>query len=62
MGRHVTSYTMPDVSIDDVVIGVKAVDRDGNQNVALPYMEPVLPAKLTPAISGLPEWRTHRRT
>ena len=24
---NVTSYTMPDVSIDDIVIGVKAVDR-----------------------------------
>jgi hypothetical protein len=40
---------MPDVSIDDVVIGVKAVDGDGNQSVVSPYMEPVLPALLTPA-------------
>jgi Peptidase family M28 len=46
---NVTSYTMPDVSIDDVVIGVKAVDRDGNQSVVSPYMEPVLPGMLTPA-------------
>jgi hypothetical protein len=46
---NVTSYTMNDVSIDDVVIGVKAVDRDGNQSLVSPYMEPVLPSMLTPA-------------
>jgi hypothetical protein len=46
---NVTSYTMPDVSIDDVVIGVKAVDRDGNQSIVSCYMEPVTPGTLTPA-------------
>jgi hypothetical protein len=46
---NVTSYTMPDVSIDDVVIGVKAFDKDGNQSLVSPYMEPVLPSMLTPA-------------
>jgi hypothetical protein len=46
---NVTSYTMPDVSIDDVAIGVKAVDKDGNASLVSPYMEPVLPAMLTPA-------------
>lgn|GEM_PF-5020077 len=46
---NVTSYTMTDVSIDDVAIGVKAVDRDGNQSAVSPYMEPVQPAILTPA-------------
>jgi hypothetical protein len=46
---NVTTYTMPDVSIDDVVIGVKAVDRDGNQSVVSCYAEPVLPGTLTPA-------------
>ena len=46
---NVTSYTMPDVSIDDIVIGVKAVDRDGNQSVVSCYTEPVLPSLLTPA-------------
>jgi hypothetical protein len=45
----VTTYTLPDVSIDDVVIGVKAVDRDGNQSVVSCYTEPVLPSMLTPA-------------
>ena len=28
---NVTEYTIPDLSIDDVVIGVKAVDKDGNR-------------------------------
>ena len=46
---NVTTYTMPDLSIDDVVIGVKAVDRDGNQSVVSCYTEPVLPGSLTPA-------------
>ena len=46
---NVTSYTMPDVSIDDIVIGVKAVDRDGNQSIISCYAEPVLPAQITPA-------------
>jgi putative aminopeptidase FrvX len=46
---NVTSYVLPDVSIDDVVIGVKAVDRDGNQSVVSPYREPVLPGMLTPS-------------
>src|SRR6202451_1922275 len=39
---NVTSYTMPDVSVDDVVIGVKAIDKDGNQSVVSCYAEPVL--------------------
>jgi putative aminopeptidase FrvX len=46
---NVTSFVLPDVSIDDVVIGVKAVDRDGNQSVVSPYREPVLPGMLTPS-------------
>jgi hypothetical protein len=46
---NVTGYTLADLSIDDVVIGVKAVDRDGNQSVVSCYTEPVLPAMLTPA-------------
>ncbi len=46
---NVTSYTVPDVSIDDIVIGVKAVDRDGNQSIVSCYTEPVLPGQITPA-------------
>jgi Peptidase family M28 len=45
---NVTTYTMPDVSIDDIVIGVKAIDRDGNQSVVSCYAEPILPGVLTP--------------
>ena len=46
---NVTSYTMPDVSIDDVVIGVKAVDKDGNESIVATYLEPVQPSMLTPS-------------
>jgi hypothetical protein len=46
---NVTSYSMPDVSIDDVVIGVKAVDNAGNASLVSPYTEPVVPAMMTPA-------------
>jgi hypothetical protein len=46
---NVTSYTMPDVSIDDIAIGVKAVDKEGNASLVTPYMEPVLPSRITPA-------------
>jgi hypothetical protein len=45
---NVTGYTMPDVSIDDIVIGVKAVDKDGNASLVSPYREPVLPSMITP--------------
>ena len=46
---NVTGYTMPDLSIDDIVIGVKAVDREGNQSIVSCYTEPVLPSMITPA-------------
>ena len=36
---NVTSYTLPDVSIDNIVLGVKAIDRDGNQSIVLYYIE-----------------------
>jgi Zn-dependent M28 family amino/carboxypeptidase len=36
----VTSYTMQDFSIDNVVLGVKAVGRDGNQSLVSAYLEP----------------------
>ena len=35
--------------LDDPVLGVKAIDRDGNQSVVAPYREPVLPGMLTPS-------------
>ncbi len=34
---NVTEYTMPDFSIDDVVIGIKAIDKDGNQSLVSAY-------------------------
>ena len=34
----VTEYTVKDVSIDDVIFGVKAVDRDGNESLVAPYV------------------------
>src|SRR5581483_10001723 len=49
---NVTGYTFPDLSIDDVVIGVKAVDRDGNQSLVSAYLEPVLPSLLKPSGDG----------
>lgn len=38
---NVTSYALPDVSIDNMVFGVRAVDKDGNQSLVAPYLEPV---------------------
>jgi hypothetical protein len=43
---NVTEYTIPDLSIDDVVIGVKAIDKDGNQSLVAAYG---LPPPATPA-------------
>ena len=36
-----TSHTIEDLSIDDVVIGIKATDRDGNESMVAAYLEPV---------------------
>jgi hypothetical protein len=48
---NVTTYTMPDLSIDDIVIGVKAIDKDGNASLVAPYTEPVVPSMLNPGSS-----------
>jgi len=37
----VTSHAIEDFSIDDVVIGVKATDRDGNESMVAAYLEPI---------------------
>jgi hypothetical protein len=37
---NVTSFTLADFSIDDVVLGVKAVGRDGNQSPVAAYLAP----------------------
>jgi hypothetical protein len=34
----VNEYTLPQVSIDDVVIGVKAIDKDGNESLVSAYV------------------------
>jgi hypothetical protein len=34
---NVTEYTLPDLSIDDVVIGVRAIDKDGNPSLVSAY-------------------------
>jgi hypothetical protein len=36
---NVTEYTMPEVSIDDLVFAVKAVDKEGNESLASPYVQ-----------------------
>jgi hypothetical protein len=35
---NVTEYTLKDVSIDDTIFGVKAIDRDGNESLVSPYV------------------------
>lgn len=45
---NVNGYTMPDVSIDDVVIGVQAVDKEGNASIVSPYLEPTPIQRATP--------------
>jgi Peptidase family M28 len=34
-----TEYTFPDVSIDNLVFGVKAIDKDGNESLVSPYVQ-----------------------
>jgi hypothetical protein len=36
----VNEYSLPDVSIDDLVFGVKAIDKDGNESLVSPYVQP----------------------
>jgi hypothetical protein len=36
---NVTEYTLPGVSIDDLVFAVKAVDKDGNESLAAAYVQ-----------------------
>lgn len=37
---NVTAFNMPGVSIDDLVFGVKAIDKDGNESLVSPYVQP----------------------
>jgi len=34
----VTSYTLPNVNIDEVILGVKAIDRDGNESLVAAFV------------------------
>lgn len=45
---NVTDYTFPDVSIDDLVFGVKAIDKDGNESLVSPFLR--FPAGRGPAL------------
>ncbi|MBV9083900.1 MAG: M20/M25/M40 family metallo-hydrolase [Acidobacteriaceae bacterium] len=37
---NVLKYTLPNVNIDEVVLGVKAIDRDGNESLVSAYVTP----------------------
>ena len=37
---NVLTYTLPNVNIDEVVLGVRAVDRDGNESPVAAYVTP----------------------
>ncbi len=37
---NVTQYTLPNVNIDEVVLGVKAIDKDGNESPVAAYVTP----------------------
>lgn len=36
---NVNEYVMPDISIDEYVFGVAAVDKDGNESLVTPYVQ-----------------------
>jgi peptidase M28-like protein len=36
----VNEYTFPNLSIDDIVLGVKAIDNDGHESLVSPYVNP----------------------
>lgn len=37
----VTEYTVPELSIDDIVLGVKAIDNKGHESLVSPYIAPL---------------------
>lgn len=43
----VSTYTLPELSIDDVILGVKAVDAEGHESLVAPYIN-------TPAVERKP--------
>jgi hypothetical protein len=51
---NVTRHVIDDLSIDDVVIGVKATDRDGHESMVAAYLEPVAQRLTAPPASAVP--------
>jgi hypothetical protein len=52
---NVTEYTMPDTSIDDIVIGVRAIDKDGNPSLVSAFtMAPTRLIEATPPAGQSP--------
>jgi hypothetical protein len=52
---NVTEYTMPDTSIDDIIIGVRAIDKDGNPSLVSAYvMAPTRLIEATPPAAPRP--------
>jgi hypothetical protein len=37
---NVTSYTLPNVNIDEVILGVKAIDKQGNESLVAAFVTP----------------------
>jgi hypothetical protein len=46
---NVTEYTVPNLSIDDVVLGVRAIDKDGNASLVAAYDQAPLAPSVRPA-------------
>jgi Peptidase family M28 len=53
----VTEYTLPELSIDDIVIGVKAVDNQGHESLVSPYIAPIYPRRKIELVGEPPEAR-----
>ncbi|MGA3026758.1 MAG: M20/M25/M40 family metallo-hydrolase [Bryobacteraceae bacterium] len=45
LAGNVTEYTLPNASIDDVVFGVKAVDKDGDESLVAPWIMAAHPSE-----------------
>jgi hypothetical protein len=42
---NVTKYTLPSVNIDEVVLGVKAIDKAGNESLTAAFVSPAYESK-----------------
>jgi hypothetical protein len=51
---NVNEYVMPDVSIDEYVFGVAAVDKNGNESLVTPYVQTPHQPRPIATYSGLP--------